>query len=140
MTKRIGIGVSVAIFNEQGEVLLYKRAKPPIGHALPGGHLEFGERTLEAALREVREETGIVLADAEFVHLKEHVYEEKGEHWIMIIFAARLPAGAEPVNVEGEAVCSGLRWCSVHDLPSDMLPGDGAAVLAAHHRLDYTGI
>jgi ADP-ribose pyrophosphatase YjhB (NUDIX family) len=54
-------GTSAAIFRRR-EVLLIERAKGPLKGlwSLPGGHIEPGEPARVAALREVREETGVV--------------------------------------------------------------------------------
>ena len=54
------LGASAAVFRD-GAVLLVKRGKPPGKGlwSLPGGKVEFGETLAQAALREVREETGI---------------------------------------------------------------------------------
>ncbi|AEM38643.1 NUDIX hydrolase [Pyrolobus fumarii 1A] len=51
---------SILLLNN-GKVLLVKRASEPYrGYwSLPGGRVEHGEDTLSAALRELREETGI---------------------------------------------------------------------------------
>ncbi len=55
------IGVSTLVYDRLGRVLLICRGQPPAQgkwHA-PGGRLEAGETLVDAALREVREETGI---------------------------------------------------------------------------------
>jgi ADP-ribose pyrophosphatase YjhB (NUDIX family) len=53
------LGVSASVWRD-GKVLLVQRAKPPLGYwAFPGGHLEPGERLVEGAARELREETGL---------------------------------------------------------------------------------
>jgi 8-oxo-dGTP diphosphatase len=53
-------GASAVIFRGD-DVLLVERAKGGFaGHwSLPGGHIEPGERAIDAARREVREETGV---------------------------------------------------------------------------------
>jgi 8-oxo-dGTP diphosphatase len=54
--------VSVAIINEN-ELLLVERARPPARNmfAFPGGRVEAGEALVEAARRELLEETGLTV-------------------------------------------------------------------------------
>lgn len=40
-------------------VVLVERANPPHGWALPGGFVDYGERCETAAIREMKEETGL---------------------------------------------------------------------------------
>lgn len=55
------IAADSVVFDETGRVLLIRRKNPPFegSFALPGGFVEIGETTEEAALRELKEETGI---------------------------------------------------------------------------------
>jgi 8-oxo-dGTP diphosphatase len=84
------------------QVLLIKRGTPPrLGQwSLPGGRIEWSEPVTEAALRELKEETGV---DAELTGLLDVVdgvftSRESGEvtrHYVMIDYAARW-TGGEP--------------------------------------------
>lgn len=56
---RIVPGVSVAVTNEAGQLLLIRRTDND-RWAIPGGAQEVGETPLEAAHREICEETGII--------------------------------------------------------------------------------
>ena len=94
-----GVGV-VCLKDDQ--VLLVKRAKPPITWewSIPGGGQELGETTREAALRELKEETGV---DAELIGLIDVIdtvrEDEDGRiqfHYTLVDFAAIWTAG-EPV-------------------------------------------
>lgn len=54
----IAVAVSAFIQDEDGRILMIRRTDNDL-YALPGGQLELGETVAQAAVREVREETGI---------------------------------------------------------------------------------
>jgi 8-oxo-dGTP diphosphatase len=95
-----GVGV-VCLRGDQ--VLLIQRGKPPREGewSLPGGRIEWGERAVVAALRELKEETGV---DAELVGLidvVDGVFESRQSgdiwaHYVLVDYAARWVSG-EPV-------------------------------------------
>ncbi|MGR4866661.1 NUDIX hydrolase [Caulobacter sp. LARHSG274] len=85
------------------QVLLIKRGTPPrLGQwSLPGGRLEWGETTAVAALRELREETGVEAQLLGLVDVVDGLFTapaggETTRHYLMIDYAARWTAG-EPV-------------------------------------------
>ena len=61
-TRAIGIrpGVSAVIFDRRGRLLLQQRSDGG-QWGLPGGSVEIGESVREAIVREVREETGLIV-------------------------------------------------------------------------------
>ena len=110
-----GVGV-VCLKDDQ--VLLVKRAKPPITWqwSIPGGGQELGETTREAALRELKEETGV---DADLIGLIDVIdtvrEDEEGRiqfHYTLVDFAA--------IWTSGEAVAdddvSDAQWVHLSDL------------------------
>ncbi len=62
------IGADAAIFNDQGQILLMDRVDGS-GWCLPCGWVEVNERPVDAAIREVREETGLEVMAKQFVGL-----------------------------------------------------------------------
>ena len=65
--KKKPIGAAILVANPRGEVLLLKRAPEsyfaPDKWGFPGGKIEEGETPLQAALRETKEETQLVVND-----------------------------------------------------------------------------
>lgn len=96
MNRRPLIGVGAVVFNAAGEVLLIKRGKEPqYGRwMVPGGTLEWGETLEEAAVREVREETGIDIVIETFVEIIEAITPgDSGFHYVIMDFAAHARSG-----------------------------------------------
>jgi 8-oxo-dGTP diphosphatase len=59
--------VGIILQNPDAEILLFKRTKFPFLWTIPAGHLEIGENVLTAALRELHEETNIMIDNAQCV-------------------------------------------------------------------------
>ncbi len=94
MENIIRVGVGVYIFNQQNQVLLGLR-KSQHGQGTwcpPGGHMEYGETNEQAALREVKEETGLELNPQEVVlqGITNDFYPENGRHYITLHFSAKI--------------------------------------------------
>ena len=79
-------------------VLLIRRGKPPcMGEwSLPGGRIEPGERAVEAALRELGEETGVRADILCLLDVVDGVFPEAGRHYVLIDYLA-VWRGGEPV-------------------------------------------
>lgn len=80
------------------EVLLIRRGRPPrLGEwSLPGGRIEPGERAIDAALRELREETGVEAEIVGLIDVIDGLFPDAGVHYVLIDYAARW-LGGEPV-------------------------------------------
>ena len=80
------------------EVLLIRRGKPPMlgSWSLPGGRIAPGERAVDAALRELAEETGVVAQLTGLIDVVDGIFPDSGRHFLLIDYAARWLSG-EPV-------------------------------------------
>ena len=81
-----------------GEVLLIRRGTPPRQGewSLPGGRLEPGETPMEAALRELAEETGVTARLLGLVEIVDTIMGEPEKLYLLHDYAAVWVAG-EPV-------------------------------------------
>jgi len=103
------------LINNQGEVLLqFKRRGFGVGKWNgPGGKVEPGETLEQAVVREVKEETGLVVSRPEKMAELEFVFENRGE-WdnLTHVYAAKNFSGELVAGEEGE-----LKWFKISALP-----------------------
>jgi 8-oxo-dGTP diphosphatase len=125
VNRRPLIGVGAVVFNAHNEILLIKRGKAPrIGEwMVPGGTLEWGETLVEAARREVKEETGIDIEVEAFVEMIEAITPgEGGFHYVIMDYAARSLGGVLAAASDAlDAVWVSPRALGDYDLSTDLL-------------------
>jgi 8-oxo-dGTP diphosphatase len=120
---------SAAIFRGR-EVLLIQRGKggPLLGFwSLPGGHIEPGEPVRTAALREVREETGVVAELAGLLDVHDVIRRDRPgqltSHYLIAVFYGRWVSG-EPAPGDDAAAARFVPLDAVHALQTtDGTPG-----------------
>jgi len=80
---------------KDGAVLLIRRGRAPrLGEwSLPGGRIEPGERAADAALRELREETGVEAVLLGLIDVVDGIFPEHDRHYVLIDYAARWVSG-----------------------------------------------
>jgi 8-oxo-dGTP diphosphatase len=111
---QVGVGVIVL---RDGLVLLGKRAGSHGAGtwALPGGHLEFGESVEQCAIREVKEETGLLIRAVHLGPYTSDVFPAENKHYVTLFVVAESPQG-QPQVLE-PAKCSAWQWCRWSELP-----------------------
>jgi ADP-ribose pyrophosphatase YjhB (NUDIX family) len=75
-------------------ILLIKRKNPPIGWALPGGFVDYGESLEAAAVREAREETSLDVERLHQLGAYSDPARDPRHHTITVVFVAQ--AEGEP--------------------------------------------
>jgi 8-oxo-dGTP diphosphatase len=99
------------IFNGVPDVLLLKRkgAHGAGMWSLPGGKLEPGERPVNAAAREVLEETRLIVKPVPLVDVPYSNVIADGQPWVTLYFLGQVPETANPEVNEPEK-CSAMDW------------------------------
>lgn len=103
MNKVIRVSVDI-IIEFGGGVILVKRKNPPIGWALPGGFVEYGESLEEAALREAKEETGLNVELVRQFHTYSAPNRDIRCHTISTVFIAKVKSGELKASSDAEDV------------------------------------
>jgi len=104
----VGVG---AVVVDQGRVLLIRRGTEPMKGrwSLPGGLLELGESLAAGVVREVREETGLLVDAVELIELLDRIHREADRvryHYVIADYLCRVVGGQLLAASDADAV----RW------------------------------
>jgi 8-oxo-dGTP pyrophosphatase MutT (NUDIX family) len=123
MRVRAGVGVVV---RDQGEAILLEKRRDCGWWGLPGGKVEPGESLVDAAVREVFEETGLTVEVTHLIGVYSDpdgrivTYPDNGDvvQLIDVVVGARVLSGQIVCSHESEEV----RFFTASQLPKELVP------------------
>jgi ADP-ribose pyrophosphatase YjhB (NUDIX family) len=118
-----GLAVDCIILLD-GKVLLIHRCNPPQGWALPGGFVEYGETVEDAVRREMKEETGLDLAELRQFRVYSDPERDPRGHVVSVVLAAR-GVGKPKAGDDADR----FRLIDLDDIPESDLVFDHAQIL-----------
>ena len=105
-------------------IVLIERKNPPVGLALPGGFVEVGESVEEAAVREMKEETGLEVKLSKLFGVYSDPNRDPRFHVVSVVFVG---------NAEGEPKAGSdakrVRVFRLEEIPLDQLVFDHRRII-----------
>ncbi len=132
-TERAEFTVMCLVKDDEGRLLLEDRVDPEWpGVLLPGGHVERGESFVEAAIREVREETGLTIERPRLVGVKQFETGTGARYVVLLFFADRF-RGTLASSTEGRVF-----WANREELSGCRLTPDFLELLRVFEDPDLS--
>jgi 8-oxo-dGTP diphosphatase len=116
----IGVGVGAVILNQSNEVLLVLRKKQPEAGqwSIPGGAVEWFEKSTDAIRRECMEEVGLAVEIVKLLTVVDHIVPEDDSHWVSVEYLVDIVSG-EAGNYSSRENAD-VKWFPLDALPSPL--------------------
>ena len=100
---KVGVSQKAIILNSEGKLLAIRRSNTaptgPLRWDLPGGDLDFGEDPIHGILREIEEETGLVVDDPVVFDVASRV-DPDGNFWVTPAYKVHYQSGDVRLSYE----------------------------------------
>lgn len=126
----VAVGVVVI---KGDEILLIRRNKPPNpgSWSIPGGAQELGETTIQAAIREVREETAVTIENLHFLDIIDLIDRDPEgrvkHHYTLIDYAANYHSGTLMAGDDAEQA----KWVPIEQISEYSLWSETEKIILA---------
>jgi 8-oxo-dGTP diphosphatase len=104
------VGVGAVIVDADRVLLVQRGTEPQRGHwTLPGGVLEVGEPLTAGVVREIQEETGLLVEPIELVELLDRIHREGNRvryHYVIADYLCRVIGG----ELRAASDAAAVRW------------------------------
>ena len=131
------LGVGVVVFNEHNELLVIKERFSNIGFKLPGGHIDDAELIQNAAIREVKEETGIDITFESIISIG-HFYPHQFNKSNLYILC-RAKALSHEIKIEDTDEILACKWVDIDEYLADEEVFEYSKAIVQTAR-DYKGL
>ena len=108
-TEQVELTVLCLIHPEDSYLLQDRAKKDWKGYTLPGGHIELGESIVDAVVREMKEETGLMIKSPRLCGVKQFPIE--GGRYIVFLFETDQFEGKVVDSDEGK-----MHWVKISEL------------------------
>ncbi len=101
-----GVVCAGLIIDDEGRILLVKAERWNNMYALPGGHIDLGERVIDAVKREMKEETNLDVDDIRFIRWGEFIFGKEfyeKRHFIYFHYSSDLKNKDVKLNDEAQS-------------------------------------
>lgn len=131
-TEQVTLTNMCMVYDDKGNVLVQDRKKEDWpGVTFPGGHMEPKESCVEAVIREVFEETGLMIEHPVLCGIKQ--FEEDNNRYMVFLYKANTFTGTLTSSNEGEVF-----WIPRKDIASYNLAEDMMGMLSVFEQEDIS--
>jgi ADP-ribose pyrophosphatase YjhB (NUDIX family) len=106
--------VDIVVIRDR-KILLIERKNPPKGWALPGGFIDYGETAESAAVRELKEETGLTASRIDLLGVYSDPNRDPRFHTLSVVYLAQVEG---VIQAGDDAMCA--EWFAFDQLPAQI--------------------